>query len=61
MKDANNAVYDVEAVREVLDFDVEGAGHDGEYHVQEEEDGGEPEQRHVEIRLSAGLKKKRWF
>ena len=58
LHDGDDAVDHVEAVGEVLDAQVEGAGDDGEDHVEEEEDGGEAQQRHVQVCLGAEIKRK---
>ena len=47
LDDGDDAVDDVKLVRKVGDVCVEGAGDDGEDHVQEREDRSEAEQLHV--------------
>ena len=62
LHDRDDAVDDVETVGEVFDAHVEGAGDDGEDHVQEEEDGGEAKQGHVQVHLGAEVKSFRsWY
>ena len=56
LHDRDDAVDDVQTVWEVFDADVEAAGDDGEDHVQEEEDGGEAKQGHVQVHLGAEVK-----
>ncbi len=45
----HGSINNVEPIREVFDVHVEGAGDDGEDVVEEEEDGRQSEQTHVQV------------